>query len=184
MKAIKSKLMVVVISLAAATSIAVAAPLTSSSRDARDGQTDNKVRKELVTLPYYGVFDNLAYQVDGNTVTLYGQVVRPSTRKDAERRVARIEGVDRVINNIEVLPVSGFDDSIRARTYRAVFRSGSLYRYAMGANPSIHIVVKGGHVTLEGVVSNQMDSQLAYMAANGVPGVFSVTNNLRVASRS
>ena len=184
MKTIKSKLMVVVISLAAATSIAIAAPTTSSSRGASDSQTENKVRKDLVTLPYYGVFDNLAYQVDGNTVTLYGQVVRPITRKDAERRVARIEGVDRVINNIEVLPVSGFDDSIRARTYRAVFRSGSLYRYAMGANPSIHIVVKGGHVTLEGVVSSQMDSQLAYMAANGVPGVFSVTNNLRLASRN
>lgn len=184
MKTIKSKLMVVVISLAAATSIAIAAPTTSSSRSASDAQAQNKVRKELVTLPYYGVFDNLAYQIDGNTVTLYGQVVRPITRKDAERRVARIEGVDRVINNIEVLPVSGFDDSIRARTYRAVFRSGSLYRYAMGANPSIHIVVKGGHVTLEGVVSNQMDSQLAYMAANGVPGVFSVTNNLRLASRN
>jgi hyperosmotically inducible protein len=184
MKTIKSKLMVVVISLAAATSIAIAAPTTSSSLGASDAQAQNKIRKELVTLPYYGVFDNLAYQVDGNTVTLYGQVVRPITRKDAERRVARIEGVDRVINNIEVLPVSGFDDSIRARTYRAVFRSGSLYRYAMGANPSIHIVVKGGHVTLEGVVSNQMDSQLAYMAANGVPGVFSVTNNLRLASRN
>jgi hyperosmotically inducible protein len=92
--------------------------------------------------------------------------------------------VDHVINNIEVLPPSGFDDSIRARTYRAVFRSGSLYRYAMGVNPSIHIVVKGGHVTLEGVVSSKMDSQLAYMAANGVSGVFSVTNNLRVSSRS
>jgi hyperosmotically inducible protein len=184
MKTIKSKLMVVVISLAAATSIAIAAPTTSSSRGASDAQMENKVRKDLVTLPYYGVFDNLAYQVNGNTVTLYGQVVRPITRKDAERRVARIEGVDRVINNIEVLPVSGFDDSIRARTYRAVFRSGSLYRYAMGANPSIHIIVKGGHVTLEGVVSSQMDSQLAYMAANGVPGVFSVTNNLRLASRN
>jgi hyperosmotically inducible protein len=184
MRTIKSKLMLVVISLAAATSIAVAAPTTPSSRVASDAQTENKVRKELVTLPYYGVFDNLAYQVDGNTVTLSGQVVRPVTRKDAERRVARIEGVDHVINNIEVLPPSGFDDSIRARTYRAVFRSGSLYRYAMGVNPSIHIVVKGGHVTLEGVVSSKMDSQLAYMAANGVPGVFSVTNNLRVASRS
>jgi hyperosmotically inducible periplasmic protein len=184
MKTVKSKLMVVVISLAAATSIAVAAPAPSSSRVAKDGQTEKQVRKDLVTLPYYGVFDNLAYQVNGNTVTLYGQVVRPITRKDAEHRVARIEGVDHVINNIEVLPVSGFDDSIRARTYRAVFRSGSLYRYAMGANPSIHIIVKGGHVTLEGVVSNQMDSQLAYMSANGVPGVFSVTNNLHVASRN
>jgi hyperosmotically inducible protein len=92
--------------------------------------------------------------------------------------------VDRVVNNIEVLPLSGFDDSIRVREYRAIFRSGSLYRYAMGANPSIHIIVRNGKVTLEGVVSNRMDSQLAYMAANGVPGVFSVTNNLRVESGS
>jgi hyperosmotically inducible protein len=142
------------------------------------------VRKELVTLPYYGVFDNLEYKVEGDTVTLYGQVRNPTTRRDAERRVSRIEGVERVINKIEVLPVSGFDDSIRTRAYRAVFRSGGLYRYAMGANPSLHIVVKNGHVALEGVVANQMDSQLAYMAARGVPGVFSVTNNLRVGSRS
>ncbi|HKA22773.1 MAG TPA: BON domain-containing protein [Blastocatellia bacterium] len=146
-------------------------------------RTMEKVRKELVTLPYYGVFDNLEYKVEGSTVTLFGQVRKPITRHDAEKRVARIEGVERVVNNIEVLPLSGFDDSIRARTYRAVFRSGSLYRYAMGANPSVHIIVKNGRVTLEGVVSNKMDSQLAYMAANGVPGVFSVTNNLRIASR-
>lgn len=180
MTKLKSKLMVLLglVVLAGSVVVAGAAPASPQSGTMR------KVRKELVTLPYYGVFDNLEYKVEGDTVTLYGQVLRPSTRHDAERRVARIEGVDRVINNIEVLPVSGFDDSIRARTYRAVFRSGSLYRYAMGANPSLHIVVKNGHVTLEGVVSSQMDSQLAYMAARGVPGVFSVTNNLRVGSQS
>jgi hyperosmotically inducible protein len=180
MTTLKSKLMVLLglVVLAGSVVVAGAAPASPQS------STMRKVRKELVTLPYYGVFDNLEYKVEGDTVTLYGQVLRPTTRHDAERRVARIEGVDRVINNIEVLPVSGFDDSIRARTYRAVFRSGSLYRYAMGANPSLHIVVKNGHVTLEGVVSSQMDSQLAYMAARGVPGVFSVTNNLRVGSRS
>jgi len=94
------------------------------------------------------------------------------------------EGVDRVINNIEVLPLSGFDDSIRAREYRAIFRSGSLYRYALGANPSIHIIVDRGRVTLEGVVSSQMDSQLAAIAARGVSGVFAVTNNLRVERKS
>lgn len=143
-----------------------------------------KIRKELVTLPYYGVFDNLEYKLEGSTVTLYGQVVNPVTRSGAARRVARLEGVDRVINNIEVLPVSGFDDSIRARAYRSIFRSGSLYRYAMGTNPSIHIIVRNGNVTLEGVVSSRMDSQLAYMAANQVSGVFSVTNNLRVESGS
>lgn len=138
------------------------------------------IRKQLVTLPYYGIFDNLSFKIDSDTVTLYGQVLRPITRKDAERRVAKIEGVDRVINNIEVLPLSRFDDSIRVRTYRAIFRTGGLYRYALGANPSLHIIVNHGHVTLEGVVSNKMDSRLAYLAANQVSGVFSVTNNLRL----
>lgn len=179
MKTIKSKLVMLVVYFAVGASVVLGAPPVATP-----AQTMNKIRKELVTLPYYGVFDNLAYQVDGDTVTLSGQVVRPMTRKDAERRVARIEGVRRVVNNIEVLPVSQFDDSIRRRTYQAVFRSGSLYRYAMGANPSIHIVVSRGRVTLEGVVSSRMDSQLAYMAARGVPGVFAVTNNLRVESRS
>lgn len=179
MTTIKNKLMVVFALLALTASVAVAS--TSATAQQR---LMEKIRKELVTLPYYGVFDNLSYDVQGNTVILSGQVVRPSTRQDAERRVARIEGVDRVINNIEVLPVSGFDDAIRARTYRAISRTGSLYRYFMGANPSIHIIVRNGQVTLEGVVSNQMDSQLAYTAARSVPGVFSVTNNLRVERNS
>ncbi len=164
--------------------LAISAGVASAASPPEQGRTMEKVRKELVTLPYYGVFDNLEYKVDGDTVTLFGQVRNPTTRRDAERRVARIEGIDRVVNKIEVLPVSSFDDSIRVRTYRAVFRSGSLYRYAMSANPSIHIVVKNGRVTLEGVVSSQMDSQLAYMAARGVPGVFEVNNNLRVQGRS
>jgi len=173
-----SKMFAVSAMMVLTVSIAVAGPPDPQR------STQNKVRKELVTLPYYGVFDNLEYKVDGDTVTLYGQVRKPITKKDAEQRVAKIEGVDRVVNQIEVLPVSGFDDTIRARAYRAIFRSGSLYRYAMGANPSIHIVVKNGRITLEGVVSNRMDSQLAYMAARGVSGAFSVTNNLRVASGS
>jgi hyperosmotically inducible protein len=172
MTRIKGRIAMVLASILLVASFAFAATPPPKSMD--------KVRKELVTLPYYGVFDNLEYKIEGGTVTLYGQVLKPVTRSDAARRVAKIEGVDQVINNIQVLPVSGFDDSIRAREYRAIFRSGSLYRYAMGANPSIHIIVMNGKVTLEGVVSNRMDSQLAYMAANGVPGVFSVTNNLRV----
>lgn len=138
-----------------------------------------KIRKELVTLPWYGVFDNLAYELNGSTVTLYGQVVRPTTRSDAERRVAKLNGVSRVVNNIKVLPLSSFDDAIRRRAYREISRTGGLYRYFLGANPSIHIVVDRGHVTLEGVVSNKGDATMAYMAARGVPGAFSVTNNLR-----
>jgi hyperosmotically inducible protein len=136
-----------------------------------------------VTLPFYGVFDNLAYEVNGDTVTLHGQVVRPSTRSDAEHRVRRLDGVSRVVNQIEVLPLSSFDDSIRYRAYRTVFGTGSLYRYAMGANPSIHIVVNRGHLTLEGVVGSEGDSRFAHIAARQVPGVFSVTNNLRVEGR-
>jgi hyperosmotically inducible protein len=167
----------VAVAASAATAVA-ASPLTKSDQGFDAQQVSKRVRKELVTLPYYGVFDNLAYKVEGDTVTLYGQVVRPSTRSDAARRVARIKGVERVVNNIEVLPLSGFDDRIRAESYRAIFNTSSLYRYAMGANPSLHIVVNRGHVTLEGIVGTRMDKQLAEFAARSVPGVFSVTNNL------
>ena len=148
--------------------------------DATNPQLARRVRHELVTLPYYGVFDNLAYNINGGDVTLYGEVVRPSTRSDAERRVKRIAGVTRVVNNIKVLPLSRFDDDIRRATYRSIARMGGLYRYLQGTNPSLHIVVDRGHVTLEGVVSGSNDRNLAYMAANRVPGVFSVKNNLRV----
>jgi hyperosmotically inducible protein len=141
----------------------------------------NSVRHELVMLPYYSVFDNLAYRVDGNTVTLYGQVTRPTLKSDAARVVKRLEGVDQVVNKIEVLPLSPFDDRIRLATYRSVFGFGGMYRYAMGALPSVHIIVENGHVTLEGVVDNQADKNIATIRANGVPGVFSVTNNLQVA---
>jgi hyperosmotically inducible protein len=180
MRTIKNRIIAIAATLLVAASAAFAAPVTSNNPNGGDQQVAKRVRKELVTLPYYGVFDNLAYKVEGSTVTLYGQVVQPSTRKDAERRVARISGVERVVNNIEVLPLSSFDDSIRIRTYRALFRTGGLYRYELGANPSIHIVVKAGNVALEGVVANEGDSRLAYITARSVPGVFSVTNNLRV----
>src|SRR5215213_4430226 len=161
-------------------SFAVAAPTEQAGERAAYEQLAKKVRKELVTLPWYGVFDNLAYEIDGSTVTLHGQVVQPSTRRDAERRVAKLKGVGRVVNNIEVLPLSSFDDDIRARTYRALFGWNSpLFRYGRGVNPSIHIIVSGGRVTLEGVVANEGERRMAYILANGVSGVFAVTNNLR-----
>jgi hyperosmotically inducible protein len=166
--------------LAAPAALAATGSLNQGRTEVSRNDLTRRIRKELVTLPYYGVFDNLAFKVEGGTVTLYGQVVRPTTRSDAERRVAHLSGVNHVINNIQVLPLSSFDDSIRRRTYREITRTGGLYRYLLGANPSIHIVVERGHVTLEGVVSNQGDATLAYMAANRVPGAFSVTNNLRV----
>ena len=141
---------------------------------------ENKVRHEIVMLPYLGVFDNVSFRVDNGVVTLFGQVTRPVLKSDAANVVKRLEGVSRVENKIEVLPLSGFDNSIRAREYRTIFGSGSLYRYAMGTNPSIRIIVKNGHVTLEGVVSSEGDRNLAGIRANGVPGVFSVSNQLRV----
>jgi hyperosmotically inducible protein len=139
-----------------------------------------EVRHELVMLPYYSVFDNLAYKVEGDTVTLLGQVARPTLKSDAENAVKKIEGVDHVVNNIEVLPVSPFDDRIRHAEFRKIYSFPPLSKYAWGAVPPIHIIVKGGHVTLEGVVDNESDKNAAGIQANGVPGVFSVTNNLRV----
>ena len=176
------KLFIKLTSLAAALvlSVTLAGAAQAKEQSAGPQRVMEKIRKELVTLPFYGVFDNLAYSFDGATATLYGQVVRPTTRSDAERRVRRIAGVERVVNQIEVLPLSSFDDSIRSRAYRQIFGTASLYRYAMGANPSLHIVVNRGHMTLEGVVANEGDRRLARIAALQVPGVFSVTNNLRV----
>jgi len=140
-----------------------------------------EVRHELVMLPYYGVFDNLAYQVaaDG-TVTLVGQVVRPTLKSDAENAVKHIEGVEKVVNNIEVLPPAPDDDRIRRAAYRAIYGNSALNLYQLRAVPPIHIVVNRGHITLEGVVARQQEKQIAGMQANSVPGVFSVTNNLRV----
>jgi osmotically-inducible protein OsmY len=138
-----------------------------------------EVRHELVTLPYYGVFDNLSYRVDGSKVTLFGQVREPKLKSDAEKAVKSIEGVSAVDNQIEVMPLSGNDDQIRLAVYRAVYSKPTLQRYQMGAVPPIHIIVKNGNVTLEGAVANQMDKDVAGLAANGVSGVFKVTNNLR-----
>ena len=140
-----------------------------------------EVRHELVMLPYYGVFDNLSYRVDGSTVTLFGQVTRPTLKSDAENVVKKIEGVDRVINNIEVLPPAPQDDRIRIAEYRAIYGFTTLNRYALQAVPSIHIIVNNGKVTLVGVVDNESDKNVAGVQANSVPGVFSVTNDLQVA---
>ena len=140
-----------------------------------------EVHHELLMLPYYGVFDNLAYKVDPDgTIELFGQVSRPTLKSDAENAVKRIEGVQRVVNNIDVLPASPDDDRIRLAVYRAIFGNSVLSQYQMRAVPPIHIIVKNGHVTLEGAVARQMEKQIAGMQANSVPGVFSVTNDLRV----
>lgn len=141
---------------------------------------ESKVRHELVMLPYYNVFDNLEFKIEGSKVTLLGQVTRPTLKSDAEAAVKRIAGIESVDNRIAVLPLSPFDNQIRFAELRAIYSQPGLDRYGLGANPSIHIIVANGNVTLVGVVATEMDKNLASMRANLVPGVFSVTNDLRV----
>ncbi len=155
--------------------------IVSSGTKAQD-RIVREVRHELVMLPYYGVFDNLTYRVDGTTVTLMGQVTKPTLKSDAGNVVKGIEGVERVDNKIQVLPLSSMDDGIRLAEYRAIYGTPGLDRYAMQAVPPIHIIVDNGKVTLEGVVSTQADKDTAGVRANTVSGVFSVTNNLRLES--
>jgi len=162
--------------------------LCAPAQDNREGLSTKgvdrivrEVRHELVMLPYYGVFDNLAYKVDPDgTVTLLGQVARPTLKSDAEGAVKHIEGVEKVVNNIEVLPTSINDDRIRNDAYRRIYGNSNLSMYQIRAVPPIHIIVKNGHITLEGVVARQMEKDIAGVQANSVPGAFSVTNNLRV----
>ena len=139
-----------------------------------------EVRHELLMLPYFGVFDYIAFKVDGYNVTLLGSVVRPTTKSDAENSVKHIEGVDKVDNQIEVLPPSPGDDRIRQRLFRAIYQYSALEKYELGTQKPIRIIVKNGRVTLEGVVDNEADKNLAGIRANSVSGTFSVTNNLQV----
>ena len=150
--------------------------------DVDESRLVREVRHQLAMLPYYGVFDDLSFRVDPDgTVTLMGAVTRPTLKSDAENVVKHIEGVTKVVNQIEVLPLSPEDDRIRMAEYRAIYGEPSLAtRYGYRAIPPVHIIVKNGHVTLDGVVANQGDKDLINVRANSVPGVFSVTNNLRV----
>ena len=169
-------------------SIALAAALAAQCSLAQQPATDDRtaqriqkeVRHELVMLPYLGVFDNLAYKVNGSTVTLMGQVTRPTLKTDAERVVKGIEGVDKVDNQIEVLPPSSMDDGLRRRLYRAIYGYAPLQKYSLGVQQPIRIIVKSGRVALEGVVDSEADKNAAGIRANGVPGIFSVANNLQV----
>jgi hyperosmotically inducible protein len=140
----------------------------------------SEVRHELNMIPQFTVFDNLAYRVDGGTVTLFGQVRDAIVKDSAEARVKHLEGVERVDNKIEILPASFNDDRIRGRVARAVFNDPRLFNYGIQPVPPIHIIVKNGHVNLEGVVRTQADKDDAFIRANGVSGVFSVENNLQV----
>ncbi len=143
-----------------------------------------ETRHQLVMLPYYTVFDDLAFRVDESTVTLLGDVTNPVLKSDAENVVKRIEGVTQVLNRINVLPLSDFDWQIRRAEFRAIYGSPQIGdRYANQALPSIHIIVSNGHVKLEGVVANQADKDFINVRANGVPNVFSVENDLQVVPR-
>ncbi len=157
------------------------AVLARQAADARATERiTREVRHELLMLPYLNVFDYLAYKVDGYNVTLMGQVTRPTLKSDAENRVKKIEGVEHVDNQIEVLPVSPNDERLRRQLYRAIYGYGPMLKYAMGVQQSIRIIVKNGNVTLEGVVDNEGDKNIANIRAKGVSGVFGVTNNLQV----
>ena len=139
-----------------------------------------EIRHQLVLLPWYSVFDNLSFRIEGSKVILMGQVVRPTLKSDAEGVVKNVEGVSSVQNDIEVLPNSPMDDRLRRALYRAIYSEPGLQRYALSAVPSIHIIVKNGNVTLVGVADNETDKNLAGLRANGVPNVFSVKNELVV----
>ncbi len=162
--------------------LAAAQPVVSESvRATTQKSLTEQVGHQLALVPWYGVFDDLAYSVNGTQVTLTGAVVNPATKSDAVGYVKHIKGVTSVVDNIKLLPPSSMDAQIRRAEYRSIFGFGDLYRYSMGAIPSIHIIVDTGHVTLVGYVSNEGDLKMAYLRANSVPGVFSVTNNLQIA---
>ena len=155
----------------------------SSGNQRADQAIEKQVFKKLIGMPNYGVFDNISYKVVDGTVTLYGKVYEATNKGSAERIVKKISGVENVVNDIEILPLSRFDDSIRVRTLNILADRGGLYRYLNGTNPSMRIIVDNGNVALEGVVNSKGDAQFANLLANQVAGTFSVTNNLKIADK-
>jgi hyperosmotically inducible periplasmic protein len=166
--------------LTAIFAVAIAQPLAATDVVRGESRIAKDARHEILSLPYFDVFDNINFRVEGNTVTLMGQVTKPTLKSDAENAVKGIEGVESVVNQIEVLPLSTFDDRLRIGLYRAIYGYSPLQRYALPVIKPIRIIVRNGHVTLEGVVNNEADSHMVNIRANGVRGAFSVTNNLRV----
>lgn len=167
--------------------IAIAALAVSAFAQPNGGRSaadqaalSEKVRHELVMMPYYGIFDNLSFRLNGEEVTLLGEVSRPTLKTEAERRVKSITGVEIVNNQIRVLPLSPYDDRLRLATVRTIFGNPVLSRYSWGARPPIHFIVENGTVTLKGTVANQADRNLAGILANGIPGAFVVNNELVV----
>ncbi len=163
---------------AALLTLAILAPGQDSAKSQE--RIVKEVRHELLMLPYFGAFDYIAFKVDGGTVTLLGQVVRPTLKSDSENAVKHIEGVEKVDNQIEVLPPSTMDDQLRIALFRAIYQYPSLQKYELGVQKPIRIIVKNGRVALEGIVDSDADKNLANIRANSVPGIFAVTNNLQV----
>lgn len=143
---------------------------------------EEQIQKKILTMPYYGVFDIIGFELDGDTVILSGKVYNGINRKTAANRIAKLEGVSEVVNNIELLPPSAFDDRIRRSAVRSLLNTGGIYRYLIGPTPSVRIIVDGGRLTLEGTVGNKGDLRTANIVAQGIQGVFSVTNNLKVST--
>ena len=171
-------LFILAIAILGISSVTISAQTNAFGKNTTQG-IERQVRKEILTQPYYGLFDAISFKVEGSTVYLYGSVVQPTTKSWAERSIKRIQGVSNVVNKIEVLPLSNFDDRIRYAVVREFDRrGGSLYRYLQGVNPSMRIIVKNGHVSLEGYVANRADANLARILTLGVFGVFSVNSNL------
>jgi osmotically-inducible protein OsmY len=194
----KVEVIAVVILAAAVSAVAAAAQSTQPPAASQQGgemqsqaltpqeqaKLVNGVRHALIMLPYYGVFDSLAFRLQGRTVILEGQVLTSSLKPDAAAAVKKVEGVDQVVNNIKVLNAGALDDRIRHEVYRAIYNYGPLFKYANMPNPPIRIIVQNARVTLEGVVDNETDKGLCTMRVNQVPDVLSVTNNLAVAKPS
>jgi hyperosmotically inducible protein len=180
--------LVFILALAASAQISSNGPVVKdygkqiSAENPAEAKIGKEVRHEILMLPWYSLFDDLEFTVQGRTVTLSGFVIseHATTKSDAENIVKHIEGVDQVINNIKVLPPSPLDTRVRQQVYEALSRTGGLSRYFWEAAPSVHIIVENQRVTLAGFVINEGDKNLATIAANGVSGVFQVTNNLRV----
>jgi hyperosmotically inducible periplasmic protein len=171
---------VILTAILAATIAATAHPATEPVSEKAQARIAKEVRHEILMLPYFDVFDNITFRVDGYNVVLMGQVTRPTIKTEAENVVKDIEGVENVVNQIEVLPLSPNDDRLRVALYRAIYGFAPLQRYALSVIKPIRIIVKNGSVTLEGVVDSEADKNVVNIRANGIHGVFSVNNNLRV----
>ncbi|MFM9903323.1 MAG: BON domain-containing protein [Pyrinomonadaceae bacterium] len=163
--------------------LSVNAQSYTSANQAAEKTVEQKVYKEILKLPRYGVFDFISFQVNGSTVTLTGKVYSLGTKGQAARYVKDIAGVSTVINNIEELPLSSFDDQIRREALRTFARHG-LYRYFWETRPDVRIIVENGRITLEGYVANSGDYNTLNILANGVSNVFRVQNNLIVGKSS